>query len=76
MNTLFTATVIVHGQPVAYDVTFENGHYTFQPQPEQDVTAPFTAYREDDTWKVRGLEDEIAKHQAVSQLEGYLLQQH
>ena len=76
MSTLFTATVIINGQPIAYDVTFENDHYTFRPDDGQPVTEPFTVYRQDDEWKVKSSLNDIAQQQAVEQLEDYLLQQH
>ena len=76
MSTLFTATLIVHGQPAAYDVTFDNDHYTFHAQEEQVNPSSFTIYRENDEWHVKSTIDDIMKQQAVSQLEAYLLQQH
>ncbi len=75
-NNLFTATLIVQGQPIAYDVTFEEDHYTFQPQAEQDKLSSFTVFREHDEWQVKGMIEDVMKQQAVSQLEAYLLSQH
>lgn len=75
MDTLFTTTVIINGQPQDYKVTFANDVYQFQP--EGNMAAPaFGMRRAEDTWKLEGELNEISKGQAVSALEHYLLSQH
>ncbi len=74
MSTLFTATVI-EKEPVEYSVHNEEDVYVFVPS-DNAAGKTFRIKRMNDQWHVDGQLDEIAKQQAVSQLERYLLQQH
>ena len=74
MDIHFTTEIIIKGQPAAYNVTFEGESYHFHPI---NATHPaFMIKREDDEWHPQGELDDIAKSQAVSSLEKYLLSQH
>jgi hypothetical protein len=74
METLFTTSIIINGQQQAYAVTFQDDAYQFTPD---DNTGPnFGLRRAEDEWKLDGDLTPIAKDQAVSALEHYLLSQH
>lgn len=74
MEALFNPTIIIDGQPQDYAVTFKEDAYHFTPQGGN--ASPFRLRREEDEWKLDGQLAPIAKDQAVSALEHYLLSQH
>lgn len=75
MDTLFTTSVIIEGQPQDYNVTFANDVYQFVPDGNDQAPA-FGLRRADDEWKLEGNLSDISKSQAESALESYLLSQH
>jgi hypothetical protein len=74
MEALFTTDFIVNGQNKSYQVTFEHDQYVFHPSENGEAT--FSLRRDNDEWKIAGLNDEIATQHAVHALEQYLLSQH
>ncbi len=74
MSNLFTATII-QKEPVEYSIHNENDVYVFEPtDPSSGKT--FKIKRHNDQWFVEGDLNDIAKDQAIAQLERFLLQQH
>ena len=74
MEALFTTSIIINGQPQAYSVTFKDDAYQFSP--DGGNAASFELQRAADEWLLKGELASIAKDQAVSALEQYLLSQH
>lgn len=74
MDTLFTTSIIINGETQEYGVRFQNEVYQFTPNGGNGT--PFSLRREDDAWKLEGDLAPIAKGQAESALEHYLLSQH
>lgn len=74
MEALFTTSIIINGQTQAYTVAFKEEAYHFTP--DGGAGTPFQLRRADDEWKLEGNLAPIAKEQAVSALEHYLLSQH
>ena len=74
MNIHFSTDIIINGKPEAYNVIFEQDAYRFMP--ESGSGDPFILKREDDEWHAEGAINDIAKTQAISALDKFLLSQH
>jgi hypothetical protein len=75
MEPLFTTHIIINGESRNFNVHFEKEAYIFRSDDEGQDSG-FSVIRADDTWQVNGQLPEIARQQAVSALEHYLLSQH
>ena len=74
MNIHFSTDIIINGKPEAYNVIFERDAYHFNPA--SGSGEQFILKREDDEWHAEGTINDIAKTQAISALDKFLLSQH
>lgn len=75
MSNLFTATII-QNEPIEYLIHNEDDVYVFEPTDPSSSGKTFKIKRHNDQWVVEGNLNDIAKDQAIAQLERFLLQQH
>jgi hypothetical protein len=75
MEHLFTTELITSGKSTAYEVMFNNEHYSFSPISSGDASV-FQLSRIHDEW--HGSEDipQPLRAQAIKALDDYLLAQH
>jgi hypothetical protein len=74
MDPLFTATIPVNGQPVSFDVHFEQESYVFAPA--SGGAESLRLRKEHDEWHTEGPADPATRTAAAEALDRYLLSQH
>lgn len=76
MEDLFSTNIAVNNQNIVYRVIFEDDHYTFVSEADNNEYSTFSFKRQHDEWVDQNLLPAEIKKQAVDALERYLLRQH